>query len=192
MKKSTTNSVLRKMQTWSFVLLSSFIGFIVLPQNIYAQPYNPDQQLYAKNTSMAPFVSETNTRHNMQGVMQNSEKDIVFIENIGQITDSEGNDRPDILFHTRSQGVDMYITDKGISYVFTKTVGDVGKVMDLTNENVEQPKTIFCRLDMELVGMNKDFIVKKERAVEQQFNYFTPEHPNGISPAGYKKTPEQK
>ena len=117
----------------------------------------------------APSVSTLNTKEYSQSILQNSEKDIVFIENLGQIKDTKGEKRPDILFLTRSQGVDMYMTNLGITYVF---------------RNAESS----CyRLDMEFVGMNKNINIKKELAVEQQFNYYTPEYPNGISPKAYKK-----
>ena len=114
--------------------------------------------------------------------MQNSEKDIVFIENLGQIRDTKGNERPDILFLTRSQGVDMFITNTGITYVFRKTECDLNDI-----ERTKDKKTICYRLDMEFVGMNKNFKIKKELVVEQQFNYYTPENPNGISSKAYKK-----
>jgi len=126
--------------------------------------------------------------------MQNSEKDIVFIENLGQIRDSEGEERPDVLFLTRSHGVDMYITDSGITYVFHgnpplqgKTEGDVRESAAWRRYKVEEPKTSYSRLDMEFVGMNKNISVKRDLAVEQQFNYYTPEYPNGISPEAFKK-----
>ena len=48
-------------------------------------------QLQTENLFKAPFISATNTEQSMQSVMQNSEKDIVFIENLGQIRDSKGN-----------------------------------------------------------------------------------------------------
>ena len=35
-----------------------------------------------------------------QSMLQASEKDIVFIENLGQIKDTKGENRPDILFLT--------------------------------------------------------------------------------------------
>ena len=145
-------------------------------------------QLNADNILMAPFVSEQNS----QSIIQNSEKDIIFIENLGQIKDDRlkrGKKRQDILFLTRSQGVDMYITSSGISYVFRKIEGNMkNKTGDaMPKSEIRQVKTIYYRLDMELVGMNKDFKIKKELAVEQQFNYYTPEYPNGISSGAYKK-----
>ncbi len=61
------------------------------------------------------------------------------------------------------------MTNSGISYVF---------------RNAESG---YYRLDMEFVGMNKNINIKKELAVEQQYNYYTPEYPDGISPRAYKK-----
>ncbi|MBL7128652.1 MAG: SBBP repeat-containing protein [Ignavibacteria bacterium] len=139
-------------------------------------------QLSSENTLRAPFVSSINSQQSPQSIVQNSEKDIVFIENLGQIRDSKGNKRPDILFLTRSQGVDMYITSSGITYVFRKTEGDIKD-----RDNVKDVKTSLYRLDMEFIGVNKNIKVKKELAVEQQFNYYTPEYPDGISSKAYKK-----
>ena len=144
-------------------------------------------QLNTENLFKAPFISAGNSQQSMQSVMQNSEKDIVFIENLGQIRDSKGKKKQDVLFLTRSQGVDMYITSSGITYVFRKTEGDVRESAAMRKDKVEEPKTSLYRLDMEFVGMNKNFKIKKELAVEQQFNYYTPEYPNGISPNTYKK-----
>ena len=174
----------------TFSLLFSFL-FILLSVFILdtasAQSDKSDLQFNAKNTLREPFISTTNTQQSMQSVMQNSEKDIIFIENLGQIRDSERVKRSDILFLTRSQGVDMYITSSGISYVFRKTEGDVQESIAMRKDKVEEPKTSLYRLDMEFVGINKNINIKKELAVEQQFNYYTPEHPNGISPKAYKK-----
>ena len=139
-------------------------------------------QLNTENLFKAPFISAGNSQQSMQSVMQNSEKDIVFIENLGQIRDSKGNKIPDVLFLTRSQGVDMYITSSGITFVFRKTEGDIN-----ARDKAKDIKSSLYRLDMEFVGVNKNFKVKKELAVEQQFNYYTPEYPNGISPRAYKK-----
>ena len=173
------------MKSFSMLLLSLFSIFIL--DTAFAQPDKLDLQLTDKNIVGSPFISETNTQQSMQNVMQNSEKDIIFIENLGQIRDSEGEKRPDVLFLTRSQGVDMYITRSGITYVFRKTEGNVRELAAMQKDKVEEPKTSLYRLDMEFVGINKDISIKKELTVEQQFNYYTPEYPNGISPNAYKK-----
>ena len=139
-------------------------------------------QQSSDNSLRAPFISNLNSQQNIQSIMQNSEKDIVFIENLGQIRDTKGNRRPDVLFLTRSQGVDMYITNSGITYVFRISEGDIND-----KDRQADMKSSYYRLDMEFVGMNKNISLTKELAVEQKFNYFTPEYPNGISLKGYKK-----
>ena len=139
-------------------------------------------QQSSDNSFRAPFISNLSSQQNMQSIMKNSEKDIVFIENLGQIRDTKGNRRPDILFLTRSQGVDMYITSSGLTYVFRRNEGDMND-----REKASDMKSSYYRLDMEFVGMNKNINVTKEPAVKQKFNYFTPEYPDGISPKGYKK-----
>ena len=139
-------------------------------------------QLNTENLFNAPFISSKNTQQSMQSIMQNSDKDIVFIENLGQIRDTKGRKRPDVLFLTRSQGVDMYITSSGITYVFRKTEGDI----NAKDKSTDIKKRLY-RLEMEFTGMNKNIKIRKEFAVEQQYNYYTPEYPNGISPKAYKK-----
>ena len=147
-------------------------------QNIFGVPFVPEHNLYQ---------SPHRIHGNAKSIMQNSEKDIVFLENIGQIRDTKGKKRPDVLFLTRSQGVDMYITSSGITYVFRKTEGDLQESVAKRKDKVEKPKTSYYRLDMVFVGMNKKIKINKELAVEQQFNYYTSEYPNGVSPKGYKK-----
>ena len=164
MNKSTTLYLLK----FTFIL---FIVFLIT--TVHAQ-------LNTENIFKAPFTSTLNSQLISQRIIQNSEQNIVFIENLGQIRDSKGNKRPDILFLTRSQGVDMYITHSGIIYVFRKTEGDTKNVS-------EQLKSSYYRLDMKFVGMNKNFKIKKALGVVQKFHYYTPDYPNGISPKGYKK-----
>ncbi|MFC1732463.1 SBBP repeat-containing protein [candidate division KSB1 bacterium] len=151
-----------KRTTTFFSVTFAVILFAVLSLDATYDRHNGEHLL------KAPSVSTLNTQEYAQRFLQNSEKDIVFIENLGQITDTRGEKRPDILFLTRSEGVDMYMTNSGISYVFRHAESGY-------------------RMDMEFVGMNKDITIKKELAVDQQFHYYTPEFPDGISPRAYKK-----
>ena len=123
-----------------------------------------------------------------QSMLQASEKDIVFIENLGQIKDTKGENRPDILFLTRSEGVDMYMTNSGITYVFRKIESDLNdQPQEALSKNTDAQAVPDYRLDMEFVGMNKDITIRKELAVDQQYHYYTPDYPDGISPRAYKK-----
>ena len=162
-------------------VIFTFVVLTLIVNISFAQSGKSDLRFNTESFLNAPFISAANPQQSMQSIMQNSEKDIVFIENLGQIRDIKGKKRPDVLFLTRSQGVDMYITSSGITYVFRKTGSNVRESAS------RQVKTSYCRLDMEFIGMNKNIEIKKELAVEQQFNYYTPEYPNGISPKGYKK-----
>ena len=89
-----------------------------------------------------------------------------------RVRDSKGNKRPDVLFLTRSQGVDMYITSSGITYVFRKTESDVRESINMLKDKdkTKDVKTSLYRLDMEFVGANENIKIKKELTVEQQFN----------------------
>ena len=135
-------------------------------------------QFNMTNTFRVPFITSANNQISSINTINIFEKDIIFIENIGQIKNTKRNNRADVLFHTRSQGVDMYITSSGLTFVFRKSEGEI-KTKDV--------KANYHRLDIEFIGANKNFNVKKEQACEHKINYFTSEYQNGISPKGYRK-----
>jgi len=155
----------------SVLLTASLLMSLFLLDKDYEQPIN-------ENVYQASFISDQKSNLSTESIVRNSETDIIFIENLGQIRDTKGNARPDILFHTRSQGIDIYLTRSGISYVFRVNEG---------NFEDQDFKSRYYRLDMDFEGMNKNIGVKKEIAVQQRFNYYTPEYENGISPNSYKK-----
>ena len=43
-----------------------------------------------------------------------------FVENKGQLKNTEGKPADNVLFKASTKGCDIYITDKGLTYVFTK------------------------------------------------------------------------
>ena len=53
-----------------------------------------------------------------------------FIENKGQFTNTEGKPADEILFKASFGNCDIYITDKGLSYVFAKIDGGSPKTDD--------------------------------------------------------------
>src|SRR5688572_32487619 len=79
-----------------------------------------------------------------------------FKENKGQVIDTEGNLRNDILFYGSSNGVGYYITSKGISYVFRKEIKDSSSNMEMVGlrKNHKLGKFELYRVDMELVNSN--------------------------------------
>ena len=45
---------------------------------------------------------------------------VKFLENKGQMTDMKGDPVPFVLFKVESPGVDVFITEKGLTYLFLK------------------------------------------------------------------------
>jgi gliding motility-associated-like protein len=129
-----------------------------------------------------------------------------FIENKGQFTNTDGNAADNVLFKTSFGNCDIYITDKGLSYVFVKMEAERPKserpksedrsqkieVRRLKTEDrnpafgekekEENRKVSYYRLDMDLVGANivKSNIIKEEESIQGHFNYFYPHCPQGI------------
>ena len=65
----------------------------------------------AKNISP---LAEAKASHEVQS------KKVRFQENKGQMVDMAGTPVPYVLFKTQAPGLDMYITEKGLTYVFLK------------------------------------------------------------------------
>ena len=45
---------------------------------------------------------------------------VKFLENLGQMMDMENNPVPFVLFKAEAPGMNMYITEKGLTYMFIK------------------------------------------------------------------------
>jgi len=155
------------MKTFKIV----FIVILFVNVKLIAQPLDESGLFNSDNND---FISYDDSKTDLK----NSSQDFILIENIGQIRDALGNEMPNVLFHTRSQGVDMYVTNNGISYVFRTKSG--------ISDDAEAGINCY-RLDMKLLGSKKNVVIKKEFPINQQLNYYTPEFPQGISPQAYKK-----
>jgi len=90
-----------------------------------------------------------------------------FIENKGQITDTKGSLRSDILFTTKTNGATIYFMKDKISYVFTE--------LEETNSILKG-----CRIDMELTGVNLDVNIKTDKILTGYTNYYYGHCPDGI------------
>ncbi len=126
-----------------------------------------------------------------------------FIENKGQIANSEGKPADNVLFKASYGNCDIYITDKGLSYVFykieekesdsksTKLIksGSSPMVAERSRSgrgggevNDTNRKVSYYRLDMDLVGATilKENIIKEEESKQGHYNYFYAHCPEGI------------
>lgn len=124
---------------------------------------------------------------------------VVFIPNRGQIVDSDGNLRPDLLYSSSGGGVQMYFRRTGISYVFARVEEQpkpansaiseaTGKPMYPAEESMEEPLVSVYRMDMELEGCNTNAEVLGEEQTKEYFNYYLAHCPDGITNVhGYKR-----
>ena len=122
-------------------------------------------------SSLAGNVSETE----MQAREWTKNKSVKFRENKGQWADKN------ILFQTEAPGMQMCVTEKGLTYFFVHTK----KENENEQENIfekEKMETEWSRVDMELANARilKENIVKENQS--EYFNqYFFPNGPRGIT-----------
>ncbi|MDD5570970.1 MAG: gliding motility-associated C-terminal domain-containing protein [Bacteroidales bacterium] len=146
------------------------------------------------NHSMAvPVVNKKNDPANKAKVeswMQ--DKTVLFVENKGQIADMDGKPVPSVLFKAQAPGMNLFITEKGLTYMFLKSEKDIEneskneRPKEIKDENI---KISWSRIDMDLKGAS----IKKENIITEgkstYFNqYFLAHCPNGASDVhGYEK-----
>lgn len=121
-----------------------------------------------------------------------------FRENKGQITDDKGNPAPYVLFRTNIGSADLFITNKGITYVFNRWFDDYANMNEDEKTAYELKKTAGAesnsleryRVDMDLQGANISSanIITEDPVENGNVNYFLAHCPNGIFDVNaYKK-----
>ncbi|MBI2270490.1 MAG: SBBP repeat-containing protein [Bacteroidetes bacterium] len=112
------------------------------------------------------------------------EQPVRFIENKGQLADMNGKPVPFVLFKTHAPGMDMYITEQGLTYVFLKAEEKehdtlVPSTMTLDGEN---KRVKWSRIDMFLknASVKKENIIKEGKS-DDFSQYFLGHCPEGIT-----------
>jgi gliding motility-associated-like protein len=112
--------------------------------------------------------------YNDQKVLASSS--VGFEENKGQFTDEFGRPLDNLLFRFRANEADVYITETGLSYVFTKS----SHKHEPGNKH-EADSVLFARVDVLLKGATiSKYQVAKELPLETEINYYNQYCPNGI------------
>ena len=101
-----------------------------------------------------------------------------FIENKGQVRDQDRNSRPDIQFQLKAAGgLSIFIGDGAIHYQFSKADKEIkqpSKEDRMKPGYVPEPTTFTMdRMDVELVGANRNAQVLTEQKQDYYENYFT-------------------
>ena len=104
-----------------------------------------------------------------------------FIENKGQLSDINHYPVPFVLFKTSSPGIDVYITEKGLTYVFFKSEKEQKEKGAGDQYMEEKRKTEMTWINVHLSGasIKKENIIKEGESNEY-FNYFPGHCPDGI------------
>jgi hypothetical protein len=100
-----------------------------------------------------------------------------FEENKGQFTDNKDNPIDFVFFKLATRNVELYLTDKGFSYVFLEK--EHNHKPNVVND--DYALTEFSRVDIDLPGaeFSRDNIITEE-PLETVFNYYTASAPSGI------------
>ncbi|MFP9097879.1 SBBP repeat-containing protein [Flavobacterium sp. RHBU_24] len=120
-----------------------------------------------------------------------SEK-LVFMENKGQVADTKGNPRPDILFSAKSGGTQLWLAKTAIHYQFAHAEkGNEGKPkmsrkdFSVTKKNARLETHHFT---VQLEGASENAQIVKEKQSEYVENFYLAHCPNGITDVkGYEK-----
>jgi len=133
-----------------------------------------------------PYASsgeETNAPVTINGTQWRQTGSGSFIENKGQMTDMNGKTIPSVFFHTSSPGVDVYLRDSGLTYIFTRITTDPGNSQAKgKNATGVQTKKEWARLDMILEGssISRAQIVTGAPAGQGYTNYYHAHCRDGI------------
>ena len=117
--------------------------------------------------------------------------DLFFIENKGQVTDQFHLQRPDIQFSLHAPGMNLFIGKGSLHYQFTRednVASSVNNFMALAMGTVPTVSNIETyRMDVELIGADKNAIAVTEDKQAYYENYYLPQCPNGVLAHTYKK-----
>ncbi|MDC1068762.1 hypothetical protein OAQ99_06360, partial [Candidatus Kapabacteria bacterium] len=118
----------------------------------------------------------------LESINFNSDCEIEFIENKGQLADKDGNPLKDVLFYARFTGKDLYFRQSGISYISFKYENlESGAEKDFNEiSNNEHIKISSSRQDMDYVNSNYDSKLYGENTFDGYDNYYLSHCPNGI------------
>ncbi len=118
---------------------------------------------------------------------------LLFVENKGQIRDVVGEAHPEILFSAAGAGVNIYLTNHSIDYVFSKVTRPAANT-NLGDGSIAEPQDIksgaqgeFQRFRLELIGANIAAEVITEKANPYFENFYYAHCPNGLRANSFER-----
>lgn len=110
---------------------------------------------------------------------------VSFIENKGQLIDQHNVSRKDIQFALQQKGMSIFVGNGEFHYQWMQTLLPAdGKIKVSANEKITAK---YARIDVKLLGANRNAQVIKEQKAEDYRNYYLPQCPDGITAEAYQK-----
>ena len=169
------------------ITLNLIIATYCLSLNTKSEVNKSSENLHFTN---APIESQTRFKQSEEKTVSNDQfkdylksKPVRFIENKGQIVDVNSRPVPFVLFKAEAPGMNLYITEKGLTYVFVQHQKKE-EYMQKSSSVIpiaEQLKTEMAWFNVHLDGakIQRENIVKEVESNEH-YNYFHGHCPQGI------------
>jgi gliding motility-associated-like protein len=117
-------------------------------------------------------VADTAGQSPPSSIFEQNKEQFSFLKNQGQILDSEGNERPDIYFKGSGKFMDVYLTNKGISYVFLLSNSYTSPTAGTNDDETKPIDILVQRTDMHLLGINKAHEILAEQPKSGYHNFY--------------------
>ena len=112
-----------------------------------------------------------------------------FTENRGQVADTSGRLRPDVLYTADAGGAQLFFTRTGVRSVFVGCEQDQREISEATgrrrygnDEPAADIESLVARqIDMQLLGCNQDAVVDPDLETHEYQNFYLAHCPDGIT-----------
>jgi gliding motility-associated-like protein len=176
LKKKNLSSKLSLLITCLFLSNLLLGGSAIFKENPF---YTPTSSL--TQTGIKKNEEKTGSKEQFKDYLKS--KPARFIENKGQILDVNARLVPFVLFKAEAPGMNLYITEKGLTYVFVKHLKKEVQKQEINPATSfhEQLKTEMAWFNVHLDGakIQRENIIKEVES-QEHFNYFYGHCPQGI------------
>ena len=178
--------------TISTFLLATDVEKLVLSNNVlFKNMHSSYVNNYLLSTSYGvPAKKEKISEFKRKEIEESiSKQPVKFLENKGQMVNTDGKPIPFVLFKAEASGMNVYITETGLTYVFVKMKEDekeeqereIKKKKETINKHEEKVSCEMAWINVSLEGasIKRENIIKEKQSTEH-FNYFYGHCPEGI------------
>lgn len=110
---------------------------------------------------------------------------LLFVENAGQVVNTEGALQPDVLYTMEHGGLTVFVRNNGLSYQFEHSKYSDGTDGTPLPDHISRVRTFYAshRVDLNLVGARTDATVTREQVNKYFEQFFLPQCQAGVRAA---------